>query len=526
MARTVPRVTFDNHRNATIDDFHEDFASLWARDENERSVFDLWLHVVDHASRIGRAIRRQEPPQVIDDIADTTVWLMSFCAHCQRTSGTTESRFHFSEQPSKIIWQKYPGSCPACFDWWILSLIDVQTGESPIEKLRYKRDAILQAVESRTSQAGLSQPCTCLTRVASHARERDIISSLRTELDEIRIHYSEMLHAGGKTVSRVSALEEMFHSIYANVHYVLSLELTVFHLLEEVGEATEALKDVYTYDNSREPFSPQLQKLRKARVLDEIGDIFSWLFATALKIRSTYGRHAAQYHASVRPSEEALTDDVGLTFSDIIWSKYGTTRSGANWDRLRCPGCQATPCECPRDIRFDFGPISAAGTQVARLSEEKREMESVVERDLVFISYSHKDSEWLHRLQTMLKPLIRNKSLSTWDDKQIRPGERWRSEIDSALRRAKVAVLLVSPDFLASDFIAEKELPPLLDAATRTGTKILWIPVSASLYTETEIERYQAAHDPGKPLNSLSPAELDQALVKICTYIKEAAKGT
>lgn len=146
-------------------------------------------------------------------------------------------------------------------------------------------------------------------------------------------------------------------------------------------------------------------------------------------------------------------------------------------------------------------------------------------RDQVFISYSHKDGEWLEKLQTMLKPLIRQKTISVWDDTKILPGSKWRDEITQALAAAKVAVLLVSPNFLASDFIAEHELTPLLAATAQDGVRVIWVPVSASMYTETEIATYQAAHDPARPLDSLSPPQQNQALVEICKAIKAAANA-
>jgi internalin A len=141
----------------------------------------------------------------------------------------------------------------------------------------------------------------------------------------------------------------------------------------------------------------------------------------------------------------------------------------------------------------------------------------------VFMSYSRKDHEWLERFQTWLKPLERKGLLDIWDDTKIKAGAHWKDEIKKALASAKVAVLLVSQNFLASDFIIDHELQPLLDAAANEGLTILWVPISHSLFDETDIGSYQAAQDPKDPLDSLSNSELNRVMAKISKQIKDAA---
>jgi len=141
-------------------------------------------------------------------------------------------------------------------------------------------------------------------------------------------------------------------------------------------------------------------------------------------------------------------------------------------------------------------------------------------RNRVFISYSHSDKKkWLTLLQKYLDSYVENNQISIWDDTQIKPGQDWLLEIQTALAATKVAVLLVSQDFLRSKFISTTEMPEIINSSRSDGLEIFWIPVDVSTYQKTLLNSIQAAHDPKEPLAKLKPFERAEIIVKICDQI-------
>lgn len=126
----------------------------------------------------------------------------------------------------------------------------------------------------------------------------------------------------------------------------------------------------------------------------------------------------------------------------------------------------------------------------------------------VFISYSHSDREYVDRLLVHLKPLEKEGLIDLWLDTRLRAGDRWKKEIEKALSRSTVAVLLVSADFLASDFITDNELPPLLRNAEEKGTRIVPLIAKPCRFArDKNLRHFQAINDPKQSLVLLSPGE-------------------
>jgi L-histidine Nalpha-methyltransferase len=144
----------------------------------------------------------------------------------------------------------------------------------------------------------------------------------------------------------------------------------------------------------------------------------------------------------------------------------------------------------------------------------------------VFVSYAHEDAAWLDQLKASLEPSLQRGELELWDDSRIAPGERWREQIGAALLQCEVAVLLVSQNFIRSEYIADLELLPLLKASEERGLKILWIPISASSWRLTKLEELQAAtSSPDAPLDTLSDPMKRAQFVEIAQKIRKAASA-
>lgn len=138
------------------------------------------------------------------------------------------------------------------------------------------------------------------------------------------------------------------------------------------------------------------------------------------------------------------------------------------------------------------------------------------------ISYCHVDKRHLERLRVHLTPFVLNKKIDYWVDTMIKPGSKWREEIKRSFACAKVAILLVSADFLASKFILENELPPLLAAAQQQEVTILSVILSPCAYPHSELSQYQSINPHSRPMSAMNRHGREAIWATVAEQAKEA----
>jgi hypothetical protein len=138
---------------------------------------------------------------------------------------------------------------------------------------------------------------------------------------------------------------------------------------------------------------------------------------------------------------------------------------------------------------------------------------------MIFVSYSHADETWRERFEVISKPLSDLENIKFWSDKNLKAGE-WKAQLETAMDGAIACVLLVSDNFLASDFIRTVELPYLLQAQDQKGLMILWAYLEpCDIGRFPSITKFQAMNDLKKSMAQMSQWEWKKTMVDGCGMI-------
>lgn len=140
-------------------------------------------------------------------------------------------------------------------------------------------------------------------------------------------------------------------------------------------------------------------------------------------------------------------------------------------------------------------------------------------RDSIFISYSHKDVKWLQEVKKHLSILEHRYELLIWDDSEIKTGNDWKTDIYQSIKRSRVAILLVSTNFLSSEFILNKELPLILQASKKKTITIFNLILDTCAFRLTGLDAFQCLNNPKFPLEELKPPDRKRVLVELTTEL-------
>lgn len=140
----------------------------------------------------------------------------------------------------------------------------------------------------------------------------------------------------------------------------------------------------------------------------------------------------------------------------------------------------------------------------------------------VFISYSRKDATWRDKLLSHLTVLESENLLHLWVDEKINAGEQWLQEIQSAMDDSSVAILLVSADFLSSQFIKNEEIPRLLKRHSDDGMLVIPLIIRPCAWKLVKwLRQIQARPRNGLPLSVGDENTIDTELADFSYEVAE-----
>lgn len=140
----------------------------------------------------------------------------------------------------------------------------------------------------------------------------------------------------------------------------------------------------------------------------------------------------------------------------------------------------------------------------------------------IFYAYSHKDEHLRDKLEKHLSILKRQGVVTGWHDRKISPGEEWGGEIDMRLNTARIILLLISPDFLASDYCWDVEVERAMERHEAGEARVIPVILRPVVWKGALFGKLQALPKDGKPVTSWT--NRDKAFVDIATGIQAAVE--
>lgn len=138
----------------------------------------------------------------------------------------------------------------------------------------------------------------------------------------------------------------------------------------------------------------------------------------------------------------------------------------------------------------------------------------------VFFSYSHADERLRDQLEKQLSMLKRQGVIDTWHDRRIGAGEEIHGAIDAHINTDEIVLLLVSADFLASDYCYDIEMQRAMERHEAGEAIVIPVILRACDWHAAPFGKLKAVPLDGKPITQW--ADIDDALLQVAKAVREA----
>jgi hypothetical protein len=240
-----------------------------------------------------------------------------------------------------------------------------------------------------------------------------------------------------------------------------------------------------------------------------------------LKLLSETANHTRRYLAKMKKFRRH--NDVEEAILSKLWSGIAEKKKEVSNDLIAL--CSLTGEDWSNPREWSYRDINKTKRALRSVVYKADHLLSLI-KPVVFISYSRKDGRSLDRLKVHLKPLEVENIIELWYDTKLETGEEWAKEIDSVIRKTNIAILLISADFMASDFILEKELPPLLEGANRGTIKVIPVVLKPCRFSRDPVlSKLQAINPPSEPLMSKSKIKQEEIYDHIAEIVEKEARN-
>lgn len=166
----------------------------------------------------------------------------------------------------------------------------------------------------------------------------------------------------------------------------------------------------------------------------------------------------------------------------------------------------------------EAGPEKVPMAKTQRLTPLKAKADSSELALKVFYSYAHRDEKLRNEVEKHLSPLRRSRQIATWHDRQIMPGADFATEIDRHLASSDIVLLLISSDFLASDYCYRREMQAAIERHLAGLARVIPIILRPCSWQDTPIGQLQALPRDGRPV--ISWPRRDEALHQVAQGVK------